>query len=82
MAELARKAKRYPSDLTNEEWARSESLLLKPSRRLRKPAVQRALVSAIADALLGSCDEPLRYNPRYIATFRGGLPEHRGGGRR
>jgi transposase len=39
MAELSRKTKRYPSDLTDEEWARIEPLLPKPSRRGRKPAV-------------------------------------------
>jgi transposase len=33
MAELGRKTKRYPSDLTDEEWARIETLLPKPSRR-------------------------------------------------
>jgi hypothetical protein len=27
MAELGRKTKRYPSDLTDEEWARVEPLL-------------------------------------------------------
>jgi putative transposase len=31
MAELGRKTKRYPSDLTDEAWARIEPLL--PSRR-------------------------------------------------
>ena len=48
MAELGRKAKRYPSDLTDEEWARIEPLLPKPSRRGRKPAVDlREVLNAI-----------------------------------
>lgn len=38
MAELGRKTRRYPSDLTDEEWARIEPLLPKPPQRGRKPA--------------------------------------------
>jgi putative transposase len=48
MAELGHKTKRYPSDLTDEEWARIEPLLPKPSRRGRKPAVDlREVLNAI-----------------------------------
>ena len=48
MAELGRKTKRYPSDLTDEEWARIEPLLPKPSRRGRKPEVDlREVLNAI-----------------------------------
>lgn len=39
MAELARKTKRYPSDLTDEEWERVEPLMPKPPRRGRKLSV-------------------------------------------
>jgi transposase len=66
MAELGRKTKRYPSDLTDEEWARIEPLLPKPSRRGRKPSVAlREVLNAI----------------RYMARSAGGwrmLPVHFG----
>lgn len=39
MAGLGRKTKRYPSDLTDEEWEWIEPLLSKPSTRGRKPTV-------------------------------------------
>jgi transposase len=39
MAELGRKMKRNPSDLTDEEWAQIEPLLPKLSKRGRKPTV-------------------------------------------
>lgn len=38
MAGLGRKTKRYPSELTAEEWVRIEPLLPEPSRRGRRPA--------------------------------------------
>ena len=48
MAYLGRKTKRYPSDLTDEEWGQIEPLLPKPSRRGRKPAVDlREVLNAI-----------------------------------
>ena len=66
MAELSRKTRRYPSDLTDEEWARIEPLLPKPSRRGRKPSVDlREVLNAI----------------RYMARSAGGwrmLPVHFG----
>ncbi len=66
MAEIARKTKRYPSDLTDEEWARLEPLMPKPARRGRKPAVDlREILNAI----------------RYMARSAGGwrmLPIHFG----
>ena len=66
MAGLGRKTKRYPSDLTDEEWARIEPLLPKPSRRGRKPEVDlREVLNAI----------------RYMARSAGGwrmLPVHFG----
>ena len=48
MAEIARKTKRYPSDLTDEEWERIAPLMPKPPRRGRKPAVDfREILNAI-----------------------------------
>ena len=48
MAEIARKTKRYPSDLTDEEWERIRPLLPKPPRRGRRPAVNlREILNAI-----------------------------------
>jgi hypothetical protein len=63
MAELGRKTKRYPSDLTDEEWARIEPLLPKPSKRGRKPAVDlREVLNAI----------------RYMARSAGGVADAAG----
>jgi putative transposase len=39
MATIERKTKRYPTDLTDEEWERIAPLLPKPARRGRKPGV-------------------------------------------
>ena len=48
MADIARKTKRYPSDLTDEEWERIAPLMPKPPRRGRKPAVDfREILNAI-----------------------------------
>lgn len=48
MAEIERKTKRYPTDLTNEEWAQIEPFLPKPARRGRKPKVAlREILNAI-----------------------------------
>jgi hypothetical protein len=33
MAQIAKKTKRYPSDLTDEEWDRMAPLMPKPGRR-------------------------------------------------
>jgi transposase len=48
MADTARKTKRYPTDLTNEEWERIEPLLPKPPKRGRKVSVDlREMLNAI-----------------------------------
>ena len=48
MAEIARKTKRYPSDLTDEEWERIKPLMPKPPRRGRKISVDlREMLNAI-----------------------------------
>jgi transposase len=39
MADIARKTKRYPTDLTDEEWERIAPLLPKPLKRGRKISV-------------------------------------------
>jgi Putative transposase of IS4/5 family (DUF4096) len=49
MAKIEKKTKRYPSDLTDEEWERIASLLLpKPAKKGRRPAVNlREVLNAI-----------------------------------
>jgi len=48
MAEIERKAKRYPTDLTDEEWARIEPLLPKPAKTGRQWKVDlREVLNAI-----------------------------------
>src|SRR5512135_1392215 len=48
MAAIAKKTKRYPSDLTDEEWERIAPLLPKPTKKGRKPAVDlREVLNAI-----------------------------------
>ena len=48
MAAIERKTKRYPTDLTDEEWARIVPVLPKPARRGRKPSVDmREVLNAI-----------------------------------
>lgn len=48
MADIARKTKRYPSDLTDEEWERVWPLLPKAPRRGRRPTVDlREMLNAI-----------------------------------
>jgi transposase len=57
MAKFEKRAKRYPSDLTDEEWERIEPLLPKPPRRGRKARVE---LRTILDAI------------RYVARSGGG----------
>ena len=48
MADIAKKTKRYPSDLTDEEWERIAPLLPKAAKKGRKPAVDlREVLNAI-----------------------------------
>ena len=48
MAEIARKTKRYPSDLADEEWARIAPLMPKPGRRGRLREVEfREVINAV-----------------------------------
>ena len=48
MAKIEKKTKRYPSDLTDEEWERIRPLLPRPAKKGRKPEVDlREVVNAI-----------------------------------
>ena len=48
MAAIERKTKRYPTDLTDEDWARIAPLLPTPAGRGRKPEVElREVLNAI-----------------------------------
>ena len=48
MAEIARKTKRYPSDLTDAEWEQIKPLLPKAPKRGRRRAVDlREMLNAI-----------------------------------
>ena len=48
MAEIARKTRRYPSDLTDEEWERIAPLMPKPGRRGRPREVDfREVINAV-----------------------------------
>src|SRR5688572_32121099 len=48
MADIAKKTKRYPSDLTDEEWERIAPFLPQPAKKGRKPDVElREVLNAI-----------------------------------
>lgn len=48
MAEIEKRTRRYPTDLTDAEWERVEPLLPKPAKRGRKPTVDlREILNAI-----------------------------------
>ena len=44
MASLEKRAKRYPTDLTDEEWERIKPFLPRPPRRGRKPSTDLRLI--------------------------------------
>ena len=49
MAQIAKKTKRYPSDLTDEEWEQIAPLMPKPGRRGRPREVEfREVIRGIA----------------------------------
>ena len=54
MADIARKTKQYPTDLTDEEWVRIEPLLPKPSKRGRKIGGDLRLPAWCMDRLVGA----------------------------
>src|SRR6266852_9811244 len=56
MASIAKRTKRYPSDLTDEEWVRIEPLLPQPERRGRKRETDlREVVNAIRYLVRSGC---------------------------
>jgi transposase len=56
MAVIAKKTKRYPSDLTEEEWSRIEPLLPQPAKRGRKRTIDlREVVNAIRYLVRSGC---------------------------
>lgn len=56
MAEIARKTKRYPSDLTDEEWERIASLMPEPGRRGRPREVEfRVAINAVRYLVRSGC---------------------------
>ena len=56
MAQIAKKTKRYPSDLTDEEWEQIAPLLPKPAKRGRKPEVDlREVMNAIRYMVRSGC---------------------------
>jgi len=56
MAKIARKTKRYPSDLTDEEWERIAPLMPKPGRRGRPREVDfREVINAVRYLVRSGC---------------------------
>jgi len=56
MAEIAKKTKRYPSDLTDEEWDRIAPLMPKPGRRGRPREVEfREVINAVRYLVRSGC---------------------------
>ena len=56
MAEIEKKTKRYPTDLTDEEWSQIESLLPKPAKTGRRRTVDlREVVNAIRYLARSGC---------------------------
>jgi putative transposase len=57
MARIEKKTKRYPSDLTDEEWSSIEGLLLQPAKRGRKRTTDlREVVNAIRYMVRSGCE--------------------------
>src|SRR5258708_19478642 len=56
MAKIAKKTKRYPSDLTDEEWAEIAPLMPKPGRRGRPREVEfREVINAVRYLVRSGC---------------------------
>jgi putative transposase len=67
MAAIEKKTKRYPSDLTDEEWTSIEPLLPQPAKRGRKRATDlREVVNAIRYKVRSGCEwrmSPIHFPP-------------------
>jgi transposase len=67
MAQIARKTKRYPTDLTDEEWERIAPLMPKPSRRGRPREVDlREVINALRYLVRSGCGWemlPIHFGP-------------------
>src|SRR5262245_50478118 len=56
MAKIARKTKRYPSDLTDDEWERIAPLMPKPGRRGRPREIDfREVINAVRYLVRSGC---------------------------
>ena len=56
MADLEKKTKRYPTDLTDEEWERIKSFLPSAARKGRKPSVDfREVLNAVRYIARAGC---------------------------
>jgi transposase len=81
MAEIERKTKRYPTDLTDEEWARVEPFLPKPAKKGRRREVDfREVLNAIRYLARTGCgrrpDDP-RGGPHALAVAQASLRRRR-----
>ena len=60
MAKIAKKTKRYPSDLTAEKWAVIAPLMPNPGHRGRPREVEfREVISAVLYLVRSGCDWPM-----------------------
>ena len=67
MAKIAKKTKRYPSDLTDEEWAGIAPLMPRPGRRGRPREVEfREVINAVRYLVRSGCGWrmlPIHFRP-------------------
>ena len=64
MAKIAKKTKRYPSDLTDEEWAEMAPLMPKPGRRGRPREIEfREVINAVRYLVRSGCGWPIHFGP-------------------
>ena len=80
MATIERKTKRYPTDLTDEEWERIAPLLPEPAKRGRKPEVDmREVLNAIR---AHHDEEPHLFAETFLVTAADAISGSRPGARR